>query len=145
MRKFYTFLLAAGVTATALAASPTLSTTKTLQNDRVQRVKTQNESYVSTTMVAPSKAMTSELVGKKVMKARKADGNESIEGTWTFSLGDYYFQSSIGGSIEITYEAEVDGTTVMFSDPTGEELPFEGTYNQADGTISFSSLYLGFT
>ncbi|MCH5310653.1 MAG: hypothetical protein J1E57_01610 [Prevotella sp.] len=88
-------------------------------------------------------ANISKLAGKKLTGMRKADANDaSIEGTWTFNLGDYYFQTSVG-PITYDFEATLDGTELWFEDPTNNELPFFAEYNEAAGTLTFNREYLG--
>lgn len=70
----------------------------------------------------------------------------SLEGSWTFTLGDYYFQSSTLSSIVVEFEASVIGSDqIMFEDPTNYELPFIGTYDSTTSTLTFTRTYLGTT
>lgn len=81
----------------------------------------------------------------KMMSARKVGDASSVEGKWTFYFGDYYFESSAGGTITATYESVLtdDGYLVFEESPaTGYFLPFVGQYNASNSTISFSREYL---
>ncbi|MDE5788762.1 MAG: hypothetical protein K2H79_09550, partial [Bacteroidaceae bacterium] len=94
--------------------------------------------------LAPMKTGALKLNGKMLAGKRKADANNaSIEGTWTFSLGDYYFQSSTGSTITADFEATLDENLVTFQDPTSAKLPFVAIYDEAAGTLTFSRLLLG--
>ena len=84
-----------------------------------------------------------QLEGKRVTGMQKADALTSIEGTWTFTLGDYYFQSSVGGNIQVEFKATLNGSQVTFQDPTGNELPFVATFNSATNKLTFGVTYLG--
>lgn len=79
----------------------------------------------------------------RLVNARKVDGNSSVEGTWTFSFGDYYFQTSTNGTIKLTYEATLEEGYLRFEDPTGYELSFLGVYDESASTISFPVAGMG--
>lgn len=71
-------------------------------------------------------------------------GDGSIEGTWRFAFGDYYFQNSVGGTIYVNFNAsKLESGVIYFKDPTNYYLPFEGTFNEATGKINFNRVYLG--
>ena len=91
----------------------------------------------------PKNAVAKEGATMRVMRARKVDSNESIEGLWNFSLGDYYFQTSINDVFEVVFEATLEDDYVIFEDPTGEELPFGATFNSTTGELTFEREYLG--
>ena len=80
----------------------------------------------------------------KINGMRKAEGtaDASIEGTWTFYLGDYYFQTSTLSTLQVEFEATLlDGGLVTFEDPTGNELPFVAEFNEGTNTLTFSPMY----
>ena len=78
----------------------------------------------------------------KILGMRKADANNSIEGTWTFALGDYYFQTSTLSTLYVDFEAELlEGGLVTFEDPTGNELPFVAVFDEQANTLTFSPMY----
>lgn len=79
----------------------------------------------------------------RLIAATKSGDLSSIEGTWTFQFGDYYFQDSILGSIFVNYEATVDGDYVYFVDETNSYYPFRGVYSPETQLIVFSKEYLG--
>ena len=87
--------------------------------------------------------MNGQATPMKVIGMRKADSNTSIEGTWTFTLGDYYFQNSVGGSITCDFEATLQGNLVVFEDPTGYEVPFVAEYSEAAATLTFNREFIG--
>lgn len=137
MKKLYTIALAAAATLTAAAAN-NLEVSKSLQT---APVKQQNVKAVEGQTVVKSLNKVSD-VNTKSMKAPAAN---TLEGTWEFAFGDWYFSTSIGGTVYAEFEATVSGSLVYFEDPSNNELPFVGTYNAADGTITFEREYLGYT
>ena len=73
----------------------------------------------------------------------KAPSIESLQGTWTFDLGDYYFETSVG-EISVDFEVTVEENNILyFEDPNGYELPFLGIYDEASSSITFTTVYLG--
>lgn len=139
--------MAGAAIALQASAATKLTTSKSLiPSSKVEKgMKVKNTADASTAAVSNVKKMqTFEAKGThKMLGARKADSNTSIEGTWTFSLGDYYLQNSTLSIIEVDFEATLNGTQVMFSDPTGGELPFMATYNSNTNELTFSATYLG--
>lgn len=93
--------------------------------------------------------MTQKTIGtatpKKALGARKADANPSIEGTWTFTMGDWYNGDDSLGSIEIDFNATLDDDGLWFEDPTNYELPFVADYDSSTGTLTFTTAILGNT
>lgn len=136
MRKIYLLTLAAGVALSASAVN--LNVSKSLRSP--VPAKKEMRSIVATDGIEVSK----DIKNAKVRSIRKADSEASIEGTWIFTMGDYYFQSSAGGNIEIEYVATLDGDELWFEDPTDEELPFVAEYDAASGQLTFGEYYLGF-
>lgn len=146
MRKFYLFLLAMlCVAGTAMAERSVVDvqTSKTLKLNVEKTIKTAAKRTAhAVSHTAKMTPIKSKLAGKVATSMRKVDGKASIEGTWTFDLGDYYFQTSVG-SITYDFEATLEGNEVVFEDPTGYELPFVGVYDEAAGTITFNRELLG--
>lgn len=108
------------------------------------RKATANKGFVLN-QLAPMKADILKSSGKMLAGKRKADANDaSIEGTWTFSLGDYYFSSSTNSTITADFEATLlTESIVVFQDTTSNYLPLYASYDEAAGTLTFSRLYLG--
>lgn len=107
------------------------------------RKATANKGFVLN-QLAPMKADILKSNGKMLAGKRKADANDaSIEGTWTFSLGDYYFQTSTGSTITADFEATLEDGIVTFQDTTSNYLPFFASYDEAAGTLTFPRLRLG--
>ena len=138
MKKFYAILAAATVVLSASAAD---------LNVRGKSLRGNLTAKTSKTEMSSMKKTKHELSGKstRVMSARKAADVSSLEGTWEFQLGDYYFQTSTNTTLYVNFEATVDGNTVAFEDPEGDYLPFVGTYNSSTGNITFQRGYLGST
>lgn len=155
MKKIYGIALATlCVAGSAVAVGSALGTPKTIDVSKMQlksaelsAKKVSPEAAAQGKMAATLKNNFDQIEARaKVMGMRKADNNPtSLEGTWTFELGDYYFQTSIGGIIEHDYEAILEDEYVIFDDPTGEELPFFGIYDEKSGTIVFEEEYIGST
>lgn len=78
-----------------------------------------------------------------VVKARKAVNPADIEGEWTFTFGDYYFQSSVNGNITATYTATLRDDQVIFQSDEQGFLPFIGILDADKSTISFPAGILG--
>lgn len=135
MRKIYLLTLAAGVALSASAVN--LNVSKSLRSP--VPAKKEIRSIVATDGIEVSK----DIKNAKVRSIRKADSEASIEGSWIFTMGDYYFQSSVG-IIDIEYVATLDGDELWFEDPTNQELPFVAEYDAASGTLTFGEYYLGF-
>lgn len=131
----------AGLVAFSAAAAPLTLPTKSLQKAPVAK-KTVSK---TATAVASEKAVKTADIKKsrKSLKARKADGVQSIEGTWTFTFGDYYFQSSVGGEIQGDFVATLEGTQVTFEDPEGNFLPFVAEFDEEEGELTFGVQLLG--
>lgn len=54
--------------------------------------------------------------GERTLTAmRKADGNNSIEGTWTFTFLDWYFKDSTMGYVSGQFDATVNGEDITFT------------------------------
>ncbi|MCH5236561.1 MAG: hypothetical protein J1E95_02035 [Muribaculaceae bacterium] len=94
--------------------------------------------------VSPVNATKNESARAHVLRAKKVDSSASVEGLWTFQMGDYYFESSANTSLYIDYEASFfEGNYLAFQDPTGAELPFFGYYDQNASTITFDIEVVG--
>ena len=143
MKKLFSVIAAGAVIFTASAAFISLNTDKAegLRTD-VLTTKKARTAALSNTHERASVDVRS-LSQKKVKGIRKADGQTSLEGTWTFYFGDYYFQDSSLSTLEAEYTATVSGTTVSFDTEDGDYLPFVGQYDEATSTITFSRQFLG--
>lgn len=134
MKRLYFALLAGGLGLSAIAAPFQLNkNTQLIQPCKVQK---EAKSYERV-----PRAQVLEMT-KKSGPHTRAD-ETSIEGTWTFTLGDYYLVNSLNKEITVDYEATLDGTKITFEDPTGNEFPFVGEYDATNNTIVFTRLYLG--
>lgn len=83
--------------------------------------------------------------GKKTVRgARKADGSTSLDGTWTFTVMDWYFEESIVDTKELTYIATVSADNIItFKNSGNGERDLVGTIYPDDQKITFSKKYLG--
>lgn len=143
MKKFYVIMLAAlGLASTSYAGkNVTLNVENRTLQTSVSVQKANKTAALKATEVA-GKSLEA-VNGKSVRSIRKADGNTSIEGEWIFYLGDYYFQESTGLTLEVLFEATLIEGDLFFEDPSGEEMPFVGTYDATASTITFTKEYLG--
>ena len=90
MKKICLLLSCAAVAMSASAFNFTL-TGKTLKTELPSR-----QAKSATDMAAMIAKPLDSSAMRKIGNARKADSSTSIEGTWAFQLGDYYFQTSTG-------------------------------------------------
>lgn len=139
MKKFYTLLAATVLAISAMAVSLNLESGKQVRAlDPVKKELQKNGLTFKGVKAQKEKSLNGT---KRVLGAtKKAPAISGLEGTWTFSLGDYYFQGSVG-LINVDFDATVSGNKVTFKDPTGNVLPFEGTYNASTGKLTFSRQY----
>ena len=135
MKKFYLLTISASIAISAFAGEPGIYG-ETLLKEKSQKTHVSNADNMNIVAQPARKNM-------KVMSARKVDGTASIEGTWTFLMGDYYFESSIDGTIFIDYEATLSGTELKFTDPTNAKPPFYAQYNSEAGILTFNPKDLG--
>ena len=137
MKQIYTLLVAAAV-ATTSASALNLNLkieNKELRANSLELVKKESK-------VAPSATMAKKDIKTSVLSAKKADAEVSIEGDWTFLLGDYYFQNSIG-QFEADFTCTLSDGYAIFEDPTGYELPFIAEYDEASGLLFFDEFPMG--
>lgn len=142
MQKFYMILLA-GLCAAGTGMAKDLNVKAPLRNAQTMVQKAKPAFQFQNAEMAPAKDLSATKSVVTSMRKPAADG--TIEGTWVFSMGDYYFQTSTNSSLEVEFEATLEGTDVWFEDPTNEELPFVATYNEATGTLTFDRVLLGST
>lgn len=150
MKKFYSTLLATLCAAGMAMAGPAdglsgrsvnLNVEKQLRTEAsIEKKIASVNSIEAQGAIRTDKAMPE---GKIVRNMYKAGSNNSIEGTWLFNLGDYYFQSSVFGTIQVEFVATLDGDVVWFEDPTGQELPIVAEFNSKTNELSFEKYYLG--
>lgn len=137
MKKLYSFVLVAAVTMSAAAADMSAGAQFELRTSPVAKKEISNQLRQTGRLTVDSASKANKVTGM-----RKADGVASIEGLWTFFLGDYYFQNSVG-PVQEDYVATLDGTTVTFTSPRGFSLDMVGTYDEAAATVTFSRLSFG--
>lgn len=133
MKKFYTIALASAVALSASAGTELKLRTnadfsaKTLKTDAPVMLK---KSVKELTNAMPA-----------LKKSKKAAVSAAdIAGEYTITLGDYYYQ---GGKGEYDDECtiSVESGLVIF-EPT-QTLPFGGSLDEANGTVTFTNLNLG--
>lgn len=142
MKKFFSLILASTAVASAIAAAPQ-DGLRQLSSVRTERAVADLPSWPTQVSLAPTSQ-------NLVYGMRKADATASLEGWWTFYLGDFYFQTSVGGYIPAIYEATLDGNNVTF---TPQDDTIEGTdidlmtmaavYDEETNTVTFSKRYYG--
>lgn len=138
MKKTYTLFLASCVIFSASAFD---------KADAIQIAgrKVQNAKAIHEAAANPQKLEGNyEVQGKKLLGARKADANASIEGLWDFILGDYYMDYGTRTNLTVTFNAVVEGgNNVIFVDETNGYLPIVGGYSQNTGLLWFGNELLG--
>lgn len=147
MRKFYIFMLAMLCVASTAMAGRSVTDIKTTKAFQLRDAKTVVKKQAKTGLVKNNKATStkanfSKLEGTKVIGMRKADATTTIEGTWTFDLGDFYTETSVGYTT-YDFEAFLDGDEVWFEDPYGWELPFVAKFDKEANTLTFVRENLG--
>lgn len=126
MKQIYTIALAACVALTASAGELTVRTLNPVKK---------NVKATAITMVKKElPAMAT--MNKAPQKAEAA----SIEGEYTFSIGDYYFQSSVGDTEETVTVTLADGVVTITPDASSEFFmtPVSAAYDAATGELTFS-------
>lgn len=133
MKKFYTIALASVVALSASAGTELKLRTnadfsaKTLKTDAPVMLK------------QSAKELTNAMPALKKSKKAAASAAD-IAGEYTITLGDYYFQGSVG-EFEDDCTVSAENGVVVF-EPT-QTLPFGGSLDEANGTVTFTTLGLG--
>lgn len=150
MKKFLTLFVSAAVTLSAAAVGLKDSRNLNLNTnpERLQMGFSENKSgslkknAEIVTKDLRQKSIAEAPIAKMVKKPAKASANaSSLEGTWIFTLGDYYLW--LEGSVEYEFEATVYGDEVIFEEVSGWIYPFIGVYDQSTSTLSFYPEALG--
>lgn len=144
MKKLYSIALAAAVALSAAAGNHTLR--GDMQSIR-QIAPQKHESEIASKGISLKKV--GELENRKYSnKARQEDGSYTIEGQYILTIGDYYFQESVGGSVDINVTIEFDTystTNIWICDEEYEwflsDIP--ATYNALRNTITISKYEFG--
>lgn len=131
MKKFYSFALAAIVALSASAFD---------FNKTNVELKSTKE---TTTLVKKSTFAEKSVAKSGVMKAQKASGaTGSIEGTWTFTFLDEWFQTSNDEVFTVDFEAsleEYEGDILCwFDDVEATYGPYVAIYDETSGTLTFN-------
>lgn len=134
MKKFYTIALASVVALSASAGTELKLRTnadfsaKTLNTDAPMRLK---KSVKELTNAMPA-----------LKKSKKAAADDGIEGTYTITIGDYYWEDSVNGELEEECEVSLNQGMAIFSCDYFPSMT-GGAYNETTGTITFSAIELG--
>lgn len=134
MKKFYTIALASAVALSASAGTELKLRTnadfsaKTLNTDATMRLK---KSVKELTNAMPA-----------LKKSKKAAADDGIEGTYTITIGDYYWEDSVNGELEEECEVSLNQGMAIFSCDYFPSMT-GGAYNETTGTITFSAIELG--
>lgn len=134
MKKFYTIALASAVALSASAGTELKLRTnadfsaKTLNTDAPMRLK---KSVKELTNAMPA-----------LKKSKKAAADDGIEGTYTITIGDYYWEDSVNGELEEECEVSLNQGMAIFSCDYFPSMT-GGAYNETTGTITFSAIELG--
>lgn len=76
-------------------------------------------------------------------KARKAPSAFSLEGTWKFVLGDYWYEESSMSSIECDYEVTDEGSFFYFDPIDAEGLPMGVLFDSESNILTLTAGTLG--
>lgn len=134
MKKFYTIALASVVVLSASAGTELKLRTnadfsaKTLKTDAPVMLK---KSVKELTNAMPA-----------LKKSKKAAADDGIEGTYTITIGDYYWEDSVNGELEEECEVSLNQGMAIFSCDYFPSMT-GGAYNETTGTITFSAIELG--
>lgn len=132
MKKFYTLALAAAIAFTASAREMQ----QIELNNAVKSAKLTNTvAKESKRVVSMRKVADAKSVSPAKAPSRAGIDPESINGTWEFIVGDFYYQNSALDYITVQYEAEYDDGDVWFESAT--EPLFLAALDAATGTLTF--------
>lgn len=134
MKKFYSLLAASAVVFAASASD------NTDQGSKLGSFKAPTHRQASG--LSDSYRINPE-VKKSIVSARKADEVPSLEGEWNFLVMDYYMEGATFSTKYVSYEAEVNGDMITFTDPTGRDYSIIGQIFPQKQKITFSKTYLG--
>lgn len=138
MKKIYTFLAATSIVFSASAFELNLAQRLTEHNNRSESITYEAAGTPEAIEAA------GEVKSPRLLSARKADSNPSIEGEWDIRIGDYYQDYSTRTELTITYTAYVEGgDQVVFIEETGNYLPIVGFYSANTGLLAFGNELLG--
>lgn len=133
MKKFYTIALASAVALSASAG--TGLKLRTNADFSARALKTDAPVMLKQSVKELANAMPA------LKKSKKAAASAAdIAGEYTITLGDYYFQGSVG-EFEDDCTVSAESGVVVF-EPT-QTLPFGGSLDEANGTVTFTTLGLG--
>ena len=138
MKKIFTLFAASALVLSVSAKEHQLNNNRSFQSASATKV-----TKVDDTMKMSKSEIKADLGGRTIVKARKADDNHSIEGSWIFSMYDGYLTSSSKTVAEIEYVATLDGNELWFDDPTDYEFPMYATYDATSGEVTFPIEYFG--
>lgn len=135
MKKIFTLFAASALVLSVSAKELQLNNNRSLQTASATKVfKADNSVKMSQSEIKADMGTT------KVIKARKADDNNTIEGSWIFSMVDYRANYAL---IEVEFEATLEGDELWFDDPSGEEFPMFAIYDATSGELTFPIEFLG--
>lgn len=110
-----------------------------LSNTEIQNVKV---AKVNPTNMVSTKTNASNITFRKIKSAAdNTESDNSIAGSYTVTIGDYYFQSSVGAFTENATIEEADGQIVISCD----YFPYDvvADYDAESGTITYNEVFAG--
>ena len=139
MRKIYlsliaTLVIAGGATAAPVAEKTITAKKASVKAERVAGMQRPVSVQGSSIFLSDVTGDREKMSGLHVAGMRKADANTSIEGRWTFNLGDYYFNDSADATIQADFMASIRNGVIYFEDPTGGKLPFAALFDDEAST-----------
>lgn len=135
MKKLY-FLLAAAVISMSASAAPI----EKIGNKDLSG-KFQNKELQSTQRTFKSQLpkQSRQMVVTGMTRVSEGDG---LAGDWTFYLGDYYFQDSVG-QLDVVVTASYDEEYDEWWFESEDILPFFATFDESTSELSFPAAFLG--
>lgn len=131
-----TLLIAAAATMTGASFNCRLATPSPVTAKKTQA---QNRDINSNVFRATSPTVLTQTSRSRA----NATGADALEGTWTFTFGDYYFEDSSNGYIAGVFEATFENGLLFFQSPSNTFYPFVAIFDEQSSKLSLPTVYLG--
>lgn len=134
MRFFNALLMASAVAVASVMPAEAVKTGR-VHKDFVPKYEMPDANFLITAL-RPKK--TVKPVQNKIERLDKTDGIPSLEGTWTFIVGDNYFEGS-AGYVAAEFNATVnENNMVTFTSVSGEYYPLEARFYPRTNALTFN-------
>lgn len=135
MRKTYAFLAALGVLLPGMSfANTTELRTEEPRKGEMPEINFNLKAFMPEKKKRPVTNHVDRIDNEEAIKA--------LEGSWTFVMGDNYFEGS-KGYVSHEFTAKVDGKTITFTSMTGEFHPMVAKYNTKSHSLYFQRKEVG--